>query len=573
MIMKIYKQLALASLLVWTATGCVDLNYSEVTTNNEEWIYKSPLYGIQQLVTSVYAHIPNGFDKNYEGGSGATLAAASDEADCSISNSSVHRFYNGAWSPNNAFGFTWDNSYRAIAEANNFLAKLDKISLKDYESNSDYEAMKQKFELFPYEVRFLRAYFYFELVRAYGNVPFTLRVLTPAEANAMVLTKATTIMDWIVNEMDAIAEFLPITYATELNTDFGRATRPMCLALKARTLLYRASALFNPTNDKSLWLKAAQANYDVIKFATKWGIKLDNYASIWGPDNGDGTEVIMASKQGALNSWEKYNYPIGVENGMGGMCPTQTLVDAYEYSDGSGQTFGEKYSKNDINLTEAHPYDGLDPRFAMTVVKNGDLWPNYNKIPVETFEGGANGLPLTNATETGYYLKKYCDGNVNISTNDATTTPHAWILMRLGEFYLNFAEAAYEYSGDADNAGEFGLTPNGAINELRDREDVKMPHWSGNPANWMEKYRRERMVELAFENHRFWDVRRWKEGNALASVKIAKITKDSKGILHMTRATKQRNWNDHYYFFPIPYSEVNKNAALMNENDGWGMAN
>lgn len=155
----------------------------------------------------------------------------------------------------------------------------------------------------------------------------------------------------------------------------------------------------------------------------------------------------------------------------------------------------------------------------MTVVKNGDMWPNYNTTPIETFEGGVNGLPLVNATETGYYLKKYCDGNVNISTNDTTTTNHAWVLMRLGEFYLNFAEAMYQYYGNAEIPGEFALTANGAINTLRDRADVMMPHWSGNPSDWWERYKRERFVELAFEDHRFWDVRRWKCGSELSVVK------------------------------------------------------
>ena len=305
--MKLAKYIIPIALLSAGMTGCVDLDYTEVTTNDEEWIYQSPVYGVQRLVTSVYARIPNGFDKNYEGGSGSTLAAATDEADCAISSSSVHRFYNGGWSPQNAFPFTWENSYSAIAEANNFLEKLDKIDLSDYESNTDYAAMKAQFELFEYEVRYLRAYFYFELVRAYGAVPFTLKTLTPGEANTMTRRPALEVMDWIVEELDQIAEYLPITYSTELNQDIGRATRPMCLALKARTLLYKASPLFNTGNDKEWWLDAARANYDVISHAAEWGITLGNYASIWGANNGDGSEVIMASKQGSISSWETYN--------------------------------------------------------------------------------------------------------------------------------------------------------------------------------------------------------------------------------------------------------------------------
>lgn len=570
--MRLAKYISILAFLSVSSSACVDLNYTEVTTNDEDWIYKSPIYGIQQLVTSVYAHVPNGFDKNYEGSNGATLAAATDEADCSISSSTIRGFYNGGWSPQNPFSYTWENSYKAIAEANNFLEKLDKIDLSDYASNNDYEAMKAKFELFPYEVRFLRAYFYFDLVRTYGDVPFTLKTLSSEEANRMTRRPALEVMDWIVDEMNQIAEYLPITYSTELNADIGRATRPMCLALKARTLLYKASPLFNGENNKTWWLDAARANYELIRFATQWGISLGKYADVWGANNGDGAEVIWASKQGSLNTWEQYNYPIGVENGQGGMCPTQTLVDAYEYSDGTNQTFGERYATATVNVTARNPYAGLDPRFELTVVKNGDTWPNYNTKPIETFEGGVNAAPLVNATETGYYLKKYCDGNANISTNDATTTPHAWMIMRLGEFYLNYAEAMYEYYGNAETAGEFDLTANGAINVLRDRADVQMPHWTGSPSDWKTRYQRERFVELAFEDQRFWDVRRWKEGDRLKQVKVARLTKDGNGDIILTRSEQARKWEDKYYFFPIPFTEIHKNPNLS-QNPGWSTNN
>ena len=564
--MKTIYRLLIMVVVPALLASCVDLDYSEVTTNDEQWVYQSPVYGIERLVSSVYARVPNGIDKNFEGGAGATYAAACDEADCALSNSNVRKFYNGGWSPINPFAYTWENSYKAIAEANNFLEKLDKIDLSAYENNNDFQAMKNKFELFEYEVRFLRAYFYFELVRAYGDVPFTLKSLTNEEANQLTRTSAVTVMDWIVNEMNLIAEFLPITYATELNTDIGRATRPMCLALKAKTLLYKASALFNETGNKDWWLDAARASHDLLVRADGWGLKLDKYASLWGPSNGDGSEVIFAAKQGALSSWERYNYPVGVENGQSGMCPTQTLVDAYEYQN-SSETFGSRHSESTINLSLSDPYEGLDPRFAMTIVKNGDLWPNYNANPIEIFEGGLNASPLTNATQTGYYLKKYCDPNVNISTNDATTTPHAWIIMRLGEFYLNYAEAMYNYYGDANAKGDFTLSANDAINAILDREDVKMPHWTDN-TDWQNRYERERMVELAFEDQRFWDVRRWKKGEQQKEIQTVNLTKDASGDLILKRSTISRGWNNKFYFFPIPFSELNKNKNLT-QNPGW----
>ena len=140
--------------------------------------------------------------------------------------------------------------------------------------------------------------------------------------------------------------------------------------------------------------------------------------------------------------------------------------------------------------------------------------------------------------------------------------------MRLGEFYLNYAEAMYNYYNNADTPGEFDLTANGAINILRDRQDVQMPHWSGTPDNWLEKYERERFVELAFEDHRFWDLRRWKQGDKLKTIKIANITKDSNGDIILTRNQKERVWYEKFYFFPISFSEINKNHNLV-QNPGW----
>ena len=141
-------------------------------------------------------------------------------------------------------------------------------------------------------------------------------------------------------------------------------------------------------------------------------------------------------------------------------------------------------------------------------------------------------------------------------------------MMRLGEFYLNFAEAMYNYYGDAEAIGEFDLNANAAINILRDRTDVQMPHWTESSADWMERYRRERMVELAFENHRFWDIRRWRLGDDCSGIGYAKLTKQFNGTVTLTRSTSQRKWDDKYYFFPIPFSELNKNPNL-HQNAGW----
>jgi hypothetical protein len=545
-------------------TACEDLNYTEVTTNDEEWVYNSPIYGVQRLVDDVYAHIRYDFGKY----NGAMNASATDESDYALSLSDIHKFYDGGWSSIVSFSDTWSNSYQAIAQANEFLEKLDKVSLDDYIHNpigsTAYDLLKSRFELFPYEARFLRAYFYFELAKTYGDVPLVTKTLSNDEANAVTRTPAQEIFRYIVDECDAIAEFLPITYKTEQDEQTGRASRPMAIALKARTLLYAASPLFNSSNNIELWKQAALANKAIIDKAPGWDIKLSSYAALWGNDNHLNPEIIFVRRTGSNNSFERYNYPVGVENGNSGNCPTQNLVDAYEYKT-TGITFGETWGAT-INSTN-NPYEDLDPRFALTVVRNGDSWPNYNNTPIETFEGGRNASPLLNATATGYYLKKYCDGSVNISTNNSNTKYHSWIVYRLAEFYLNYAEAVYNYLGDADAKGEFGMSANEAINVLRDRADIQMPHFSGS-SDFAGRYIHERMVELAFEDHRFWDVRRWKKGaDYFTTINIMKIAKSGDATTY-TRQTKSRLWNDRNYLFPIPFEETKINPNLT-QNPGW----
>lgn len=560
-------QYALLGLAAVTMTGCADLNYHEGSSRDEEWTYNSPINGVKALVYDVYAQMPSEFKDDIYG-YGAMIASASDEAEFALSNSRIQNYYNGGWTPAAPFSNTWDVAYRAITQAHMYLERIHKIDLSDYEYDPDYQNMVQQFEIFPYELRFLRAYFYFELVRAYGDVPLVTTALTNEQANSVTRTPASEVFQFIIDECDAVAQYLPVSYNDIPGQEIGRATRGAALGLKARALLYQASPLFNTDNNKELWKEAAAASKFIIDNAAVWGYQLSPYANLWGHDTFTNPEFLFVLGTQASNQFEMNNYPVGVENGNSGNCPTQTLVDAYEYQ-ADGMTFKEKHPGN-INVTTEDPYEGLDPRFALTVVKNGDTWPsNTNQaITIEAFEGGFNGSPKYGATPTGYYLRKFVDGSCVTTTNNPTTTRHNWIVMRLAEFYLNYAEAMYNYYGDADAKGEFGMSANDAINVLRNRADIAMPEFHGS-ADFEERYMRERMVELAFEGHRFWDVRRWKKGAQLFSgVGVADLAMDANGNVILTRATKSRQWDDKYNLYPIPQSERQKNPNLT-QNPGW----
>lgn len=560
--MKIKKLFLYALPTVFALNSCVDLEYNEMTLRDEAWTYEFFNDGVKNMIWDVYAQMYNNeFNDNSE----YFFASATDESQYALEIGAINNYVNGGWSTANPMSYTWSKSYTALAEIHTILEKIDKIDLEPWKYNDDYDSWKKQLDNFPYELRFLRAYFYFELFKTYGDVPLVTTTLTNEQANTMERTSADKIVKFICDEIDEIATQLPINYNDEPGAEIGRATRPAAYALKARTLLYAASPLHNPTNDKAKWLKAVEANKYVIDNAKEWGLALSDYASLWGGSSFTNKEFIFALGRQQDNAFEKANYPVGVENGSSGNCPTQSLVDQYEYKD--GVTFGERHPESVIDLTN-DPYKGLDPRFALTVVKNGDMWPTNGtqKKQIETFVGGFNGAPKYGATPTGYYLRKFVDGSCVTTTDDQTTKRHAWIVMRLAEFYLNYAEAIFNYTGHADDADEFEMTANDAVNVLRNRADIQMPLFTEDGDAWVKRYERERLVEFAFENHRFWDVRRWKKGaQYFKTISVATLTD---GGSTLTRSTKTRNWDEKYNLFPIPQSEILINNKLI-QNAGW----
>ena len=542
-------------------TSCADLEYTEETTRDEEWTYSYYTDGIKNLVFDVYAQV---YNNEFESNSATFLAGATDEAQYALETGAINGYINGSWSPANPYSGTWTRAYTAIADVNMYLEKIEQTDISEWKYNGQYENWIAQMELFPYELRFLRAYFYFELFKTYGDVPLVTTTLTNEQANSIHRTKADTIVKFIVDECDAIAPYLPVTYVTEVGAEIGRATRLAAFALKARTLLYAASPLHNPTNDKTKWAKAAEACKYILDNASTWELKLSSYGSLWGHDAFQNPELIFGIGRGESNTFEMANYPIGVENGSSGNCPSQSLVDQYEYQD-NGETFAHRYP-GDINLNTNDPYEGLDPRFALTVIKNGDEWPTNGaqKKVIETFAGGFNAAPKYGATSTGYYLRKYVDGACVTTADNQTRRRHTWIIFRLGEFYLDYAEAVFNATGSA-NDRTYGMSANEAINVLRNRSDIQMPKFTEEGDAWVARYERERLVELAFENHRFWDVRRWKKGpQYFKNVKVANISNS----LMLTRSTNTREWDDKYYLYPIPQSERKKNPNLT-QNEGW----
>lgn len=548
--------------------SCSDeMDYKEFTQYDKDYVEANFSY-VSGLVTNAYSYLENDFGSY----NGAMMASATDEAEYAYTNNPIYKFINGGWNPVAAQDAVWTQSYKAIQQVNMFLQEFQGLDFPEYSQNDDYLVNMAQYERFPYEMRALRAYYYFNLAKQYGDVPLFTKMMTKDEVNSLTRTPVQEVFQFIIDECDAIMDKVPWQWSEVhpnlLNTsNAGRINKMFVLALKARTALYAASPLFCTSGKEvELWKRAALANQAVIDAAATKGYSLpSDYSSIWEENNyKSSTEMIFTRRLGASRTYEAYNFPVGVEGGKGGNCPTQNLVDAYEMMN------GKAIDELDSGYDPQNPYVGRDPRLALTVAVNGDAkWPDYNTDVLETFYGGKNGEPQAGATPTGYYLKKMMNKSVILQAGKENTKLHNWVIFRLGEFYLNYAEAAYQVTGSANMIPEgCNLTARDAVNIVRDR--VKMPAIEAGIStdNFWKKYQNERFVELAFEGHRFWDLRRWKEGDKLKNITEMKITKNADGTFTYTRKVVNRQWEDKMYLFPIPQSERLKNPNLT-QNPGW----
>jgi hypothetical protein len=550
--MKRIKLIITVGLLSFFMGSCDYLDYSEASYLNKEDIF-SDWNRTQSFLSDIYATLPVGFAPV----GGAMRASAADDAEFVLDYSSVQKFNDGSWSSIQTLDDQWGQMYSGIRAVNLLLEEVKGRTFDEYKWTDTYVDEMTQFNNYPHEARFLRAFFYLQLIQRYGSVPLITTVLTEDEANAVSPASYDDIVKYIVSECDAIIPLLPVSYVAFTSAkETGRATKGAAMALKARTLLYAASPLHNPSGTAQKWVDAAKAAKDIINTTTysleaNYNAFLNNIAS---------KELILERREGNQNYFERANFPIGYEGGNTGNCPTQNLVDAYEM-----RTNGLSISDPLSGYNPLDPYAGRDPRFALTILYNTST---FKSKPLEIWVGGANATPKTNATKTGYYLKKYVIEAVSLDPNSISTRQHTWVLFRYGEVLLNYAEAMNEAYGP-ESASDLGMTALQAVNLIRTR--AKMPVFPAGLTKdqFRTKLRNERRVELAFEEHRFWDIRRWKIGDTTKDIYGMEITKNADGTYNYTKKLVERRvYEDKMNLYPIPLSEIYKNDKLK-QNTGW----
>ncbi len=572
------RTLIFSILLAVVFVGCDDfLDYNEVTFfDNREDIFGN-YNRTRQFLANIYERLPDDFNSV----GGAMRSAACDEAEFAIPGSAIHHFNNGQWSPSNALDNNWGNYYNGIRSVNMFLEEIEGRTYEDYRYNEDYQNQMLRFERFPYEARFLRAFFYFELAKRYGDVPMPDGVINDVEQiNSIERSRFEDVIAFIVDECDAIKDRLPATWIGQVYEETGRVTRGAVQALKVRALLYAASPLHNPENDITKWEAAASAaNEFLMDPQLNYSFNNEYYNSnnmgrgVF--NNRASTELIFERRQGNSLTFERSNFPMGFEGANGNAtCPSQNLIDAYQTADGYDVVLNDGVwsAPGSTVFNPENPYNNRDPRLLQSIIVNGKSWKGRT---VETFRGGANGLPMSNATPTGYYLKKYVREDIDIFGPNAAPREHVWVIFRLAEIYLNLAEAMNEAYGPTAAPSGYLMNAVTALNMVRTRTAVRMPAVFGVSQEELRSIIiRERQVELAFEDHRFWDVRRWRLHDstnpdyATPDIYGVEIINNNGTFSYSKNLVADRMWDDKMYLYPIPYNDIMINPNLT-QNPGW----
>ncbi|MGO4292349.1 RagB/SusD family nutrient uptake outer membrane protein [Chitinophaga sp. RAB17] len=508
----------------------------------------------RQFLANTYSGLPgNATNKN-----NGQLADGCFESEQGIQWSPFQVYNMGGYNPgvnniDNAYG----TYYTMIRKANLFIR------------NERYMTFNpQSVAYFKGENRFLRAFAYFELLKRYGGVPlidsvsiFSSTDIDPVFRDNLERNSFAATVQFIVNDLDYAADRLPWIWPNA-NNDFGRATKSVCMAMKSRLLLYVASPLFNtnvsylsdascpdslvryPNYDVNRWklaMEAAKAFLDsnqtnALKYALYNGAAANSYG-----------DLFINVKGNAANREVIFSHPSGLSTNLSN--PTLNLVDMYDMANGKEITDATSgYDPQD-------PYTGRDPRLKQTILTNGAPW---NGTPFEVFIGGKdyNG----DRTITFMLQKKYMGIN-GPSQNNAR-----WIFYRLAEIYLNYAEAQNEYE-NGPSAASYGY-----INDIRARAGVNMPPLpSGlSKADFAARVKKERMLELAFEEHNIFDVRRWMMAETKESGKFEgfKITKTGTAFRYERNVFENRTFQKRFYLFPLPEAEIFKSPKLK-QNPGW----
>lgn len=517
------------------------------------------------------------------------MDAATDLAETSYSNAgtrvsfNIGNYYAGAAA--SELSDTWELYYRGIRKCNMLLDTIDVVPKSIDLSDEKYETDKLNYKS---ESRFLRAYFYWEMFLRYDPVPIITKVLDP---NGDLFTGYETrpsikeyVVDFILPELQECEKGLMDYETGKKSQNAGRISQPMARALYSRIMLYMASDRFCNESGVS-WNQAAKVAKSFI----------DDFGSVYGLYTSDQTPIENYTNAILRNTYSESNNevifwrndikvgwsaisndtPVG-EGGNGGLCPSQNLVDMYDMADGSSpfaqydETGAPAYNdtdcptiKTESNYDDNMPCENRDPRLTASILYHGVEWGNGTINVIKGQRDNPNGN--ANATPTGYYVRKYIPESI-LSVNHSGSSYRNWIILRYAEILLNYAEALNEDGGSREDVlnvlqpirDRAGLTA-----KLTERTDLQTQTEIRN------FIRKERTVELAFEDHRAWDVRRWNVAEKALARPIygIDVTQSGGKTTYSRKIAQERVFTTKMYLYPIPEGEIWK--TNIENNPGW----
>jgi len=601
-------------------TGCemtdlYDADEISGSVQDEEAAYNDPSK-VQNLVDQLYALIPNIATLRYDG----YLSAYTDEA---VDNTAL-AFNLGSWSPNNVPGFNnmWSGSYRAIRTANKFLENIHKMPLSD-----QYNFTETTRDYLISQARCLRAYFYSELIRCYGGVPIVTESVKDINEEIVVEARQTldSTVNFVVNELDSVAPYLPKNVG---GNDYGRVTRGFALAIKSRLLLYMASPLFNGPGadgtgnpyvcygsyDPERWEKALDAANDVImlnSYSLFTSTSINNsrsvYSNVFFLDRGHTSmfERIFSYQRAKSASWNHNFLPLTFRTSAGWphIFPTYNAHIAFQMQDGKAPitdlvdngdgTYSEVINNPDgtYAYNPDEPYLKRDARYYDCILFNEAKYRDLTCEIFTPFEGhdsvGSGKDNETYGARTGFYMRKFVNPSLDLKGANQSGFED-FPIYRYAEILLNYAEAMNHVHGPTARPAGYPYSAVQVINMIRSRAKSRvfgqeryrptlMAGMPGlNPATTSkedldEAIMHERRIELIFEGHRFFDVRRWMIApETEKDIYYYDIRKKHDGTFkyyvkkYHTRAFVEPQM----YLLPIPFEEIqiNKNCP---QNPGW----
>ena len=460
---------------------------------------------------------------------------------------------------------TYNRMYQGIRNANVMLANVDNVKWTAAENGPLIKAQQL----------FLRAFFYFELVKRYGGVILLDKPLAQTDNFDLPRNTYDETVAFILKDLaDAEAILIKETWGTFYNptTDWnagngGRATVGSVRALRSRLLLMDASPLNNPTGDATKWQRAADAAKAIIT-SGRYSLHPAYGTLLNQPTSPEYIQIkVRAPRSGNGGFLGDFIIPPSFGGAQSQLNPTQNHVDLYEMNN------GKPITDPTSGYRPQEPYIGRDPRFYANIIYNDQTWQG-RKVAVWVNNAttpasfGADFQPAsTTSTRTRYYTKKLWPESVRGGTGGASAILN-YIFFRYGEVLLNHAEALNEAQGPVTDVYL-------SINQIRKRAGMPDLPTGLTKAQMRDRIHNERAVELAFEEHRWWDILRWKKGieiipKTITGIDVERLTATTfRYTVIPLPAVYQRVFQDHMHRYPIPRNEIFKSNGILKQNPGW----